>query len=136
MNGILWAYLRDTMPSTPSVEATPLQPPSMASLTMFSGIEVIGVRREAGAGGMLDPLIDRQDRDVAGAAEPAGVEQKSAGCAARWAAVGVNPHAIDEIGPGNIKSFPRYLGLMLQKRFGFGAQQLFDLTKIHGILPE
>ena len=37
MNGILCAYLRLTAPSTPSVEATALQPPSIASLTMFSG---------------------------------------------------------------------------------------------------
>ncbi len=37
MNGILCAYLRATDPSTPSVEATALQPPSMASFTMFSG---------------------------------------------------------------------------------------------------
>jgi len=29
------AYLRATEPSTPKVEATALQPPSMASLTMF-----------------------------------------------------------------------------------------------------
>jgi hypothetical protein len=36
MNGILCAYLRDTAPSTPKVDATALQPPSMASFTMFS----------------------------------------------------------------------------------------------------
>jgi hypothetical protein len=37
INGILAAYFFDTAPSTPSVEATALQPPSIASLTMFSG---------------------------------------------------------------------------------------------------
>jgi hypothetical protein len=37
MKGILWAYLRAIAPSTPSVEATALQPPSIASFTMFSG---------------------------------------------------------------------------------------------------
>jgi len=37
MNGILCAYLRATMPSTPKVVATALQPPSIASFTMFSG---------------------------------------------------------------------------------------------------
>ena len=37
MNGMWWAYLRAHAPSTPSVEATALQPPSIASLTMFSG---------------------------------------------------------------------------------------------------
>ena len=42
MNGIWWAYLRATMPSTPKVEATALQPPSIASLTMFSGSKYSG----------------------------------------------------------------------------------------------
>ena len=37
MNGILWAYRRATMPSTPKVVATALQPPSMASSTRFFG---------------------------------------------------------------------------------------------------
>ncbi len=37
MNGNLCAYLRLTEPSTPTVEATALQPPSIASRTMFSG---------------------------------------------------------------------------------------------------
>ena len=58
-----------------SVEATALQPPSMASLTMFSRIEVDRVLGEARAGGMLDALIDRQDGDIARAAQPAVVEQ-------------------------------------------------------------
>jgi len=37
MNGILWAYERATEPSTPSVLATALQPPSRASSQMFAG---------------------------------------------------------------------------------------------------
>jgi hypothetical protein len=36
MNGILCAYFRLTEASTPSVDATALQPPSSASRTMFS----------------------------------------------------------------------------------------------------
>jgi hypothetical protein len=42
-NGILCAYFRATDPSTPSVEATQLQPPSSASFTMFSGSKYIGL---------------------------------------------------------------------------------------------
>ena len=38
-----WAYLRPTMPSTPIVEATALQPPSMARRTMFSGSKYAGL---------------------------------------------------------------------------------------------
>ena len=37
MNGIRWACVRETAPSTPSVDATALQPPSIASSTMFPG---------------------------------------------------------------------------------------------------
>jgi len=37
MNGIRCAYRRATVPSTPSVDATALHPPSIASRTMFSG---------------------------------------------------------------------------------------------------
>jgi hypothetical protein len=41
-NGMRCAYLRATAPSTPSVEATALQPPSTASFTMFSGSKYAG----------------------------------------------------------------------------------------------
>ena len=44
-----WAYLRDMEPSTPRVEATALQPPSMASLTMFSGSMNAGLGPKADA---------------------------------------------------------------------------------------
>jgi hypothetical protein len=66
MNGILCAYLRATEPSTPSVDATALQPPSIASLTMFSGSKYAGSARTTHRG-VLDALIDRQNRHVAGA---------------------------------------------------------------------
>ena len=49
MNGIRWAYLRATVPSTPSVDATALHPPSIASSTIFAGSKYIRVRRERGA---------------------------------------------------------------------------------------
>ena len=42
MNGMRCAYFLDTEPSTPSVEATALQPPSIASSTMFAGSKYIG----------------------------------------------------------------------------------------------
>ena len=42
MKGILCAYLRATEPSTPKVLATALQPPSIASFTMFSGSKYSG----------------------------------------------------------------------------------------------
>ena len=42
-NGILWAYFRATLPKTPKVETTALHPPSIASLTMFSGSKYSGL---------------------------------------------------------------------------------------------
>ena len=75
-NGILCAYFRATAPSTPSVDATALQPPSMASFTMFSGSKYGGFGRKRRAGGMLDSLIDRKNRDVTRSGEPAVVEQR------------------------------------------------------------
>ena len=43
MNGILCAYLRETAPSTPTVEAIALVPPSIASWTRFSGSKYAGL---------------------------------------------------------------------------------------------
>ncbi len=43
MNGIWWANRREHMPSTPKVVATALQPPSMASSTMFCGSKYLGL---------------------------------------------------------------------------------------------
>src|SRR3989475_8947606 len=42
MKGILCAYLRATEPRTPNVDATALQPPSMASSTIFSPSKYAG----------------------------------------------------------------------------------------------
>ena len=64
------------MPSTPSVEATRVAAALDRQLHDVLGIEVLRVGRERRAGGMLDALVDRQDRDVAGAAEPAVIEQR------------------------------------------------------------
>ena len=76
MNGILCAYRRDIGPSTPNVVATALQPPSMASFTMFSGSKYIGFGRERRRAGVLDALVDREDRHVAGATEAAVAVQR------------------------------------------------------------
>ena len=72
-NGILCANRRAVTPSTPSVEATALHPPSIASSTIFAGSKYAGFGREGGGGRVLDPLVDRQDREVTGTAEAAVV---------------------------------------------------------------
>ena len=76
MNGILCAYFRATAPSTPSVEATALQPPSIASFTMFSGSKYIGFGANEAPAGMLDALIDRQNGHVTGSRQPPVADQR------------------------------------------------------------
>ena len=76
MNGILCAYLRATAPSTPSVRGDGVAAALDRELDDVLGIEVARVRGERRAGRVLDALVDRQDRDVAGAGQPAVVEER------------------------------------------------------------
>ncbi len=55
------AYLRLMMLSTPKVEATALQPASMASLMIFSGSKYMGFAAKEAPPAMLDALVDRED---------------------------------------------------------------------------
>ena len=71
MNGILCAYLRATAAEHAERRGDGVAAALDRELDDVLGIEVRGVRRERRAGRVLDALIDRQDRDVAGAA-PAG----------------------------------------------------------------
>ena len=99
------AYLRATAPSTPKVEATALQPPSIASFTMFSGVEIIRILGEARAGGMFDALVHRQNREITSAAQPAVVEQPLQ--IAQHAVIAVETAKIrsTKSGPGRCKPF-------------------------------
>ena len=85
MNGILCAYLRATEPEHAERRGDGVAAAFDRQLHDVLGVEVGRVRRERRAGRVLDALIDRQDRDVAGAAEPAGVEQRLQAAAARAA---------------------------------------------------
>ena len=62
---------RLTAPSTPKVVATALQPPSIASSTMLAGSKYMRVGRERRRRRVLDALVDRQDRHVAGVGQAA-----------------------------------------------------------------
>src|SRR5437660_1689385 len=82
MKGMRCAYRRATEPSTPNVDATALQPPSMASFTMFSGSKYSGlganeapaecsmpwstgrIDRYTVSAGLLGKLLVRQDGDA------------------------------------------------------------------------
>ena len=105
------------------MEATALQPPSMRELDDVLGIEVGGVRGEAGAGGVFDALIDGQDGQVAGAREAAGAEHALEVAENAVIAVAGDEDAIDEIRAGQMQ---RLLGDGLanvpQQAIGLGTQ--------------
>ena len=117
------AYLRATLPSTPNVEATALQPPSMASLTMFSRIEIFGIRANC-AGRMLDPLVHRQDRHVARARQPAVVIIQARLPITRVVAIAGHEDAVDEIGAGQMELLLRNCAATMFEQFrAFRPQQ-------------
>ena len=68
-------------------------------------IEVDRHLGEAGAGGMLDALIDRQDRDIPGAAQAAGVDNLLEIPKHGRLAVRHRQHPIDEIRAGQMQRF-------------------------------
>ena len=99
------------------------------------GIEVDRVRREARARGVLDALVDGQDRDVAGAAEAA--VPKSV-CRLRKT-VGVRSESIQtrsrKSGPGSVQQvLGNRLAGVAQHRIGVAAQQLLNLPE-HRVSP-
>jgi hypothetical protein len=94
MKGILWAYLRakcgsDGVTSTLDGE-----------LDDIFTVEIVGIFRETGAGGVFDALIDRKNRHIAGATEAAVPEQALEIRQDAHIAVGNSPHTIDELWPG------------------------------------
>ena len=103
MNGILWAYLRATAPSTPKVDGDGVAAALDRELDDVLRVEVLRVRGEAGAGRVLDALVDGQDRDVAGAGQPAGVEHQLEVPQHARAAVGLGDDPVDEIGAGQVQ---------------------------------
>ena len=70
MNGILCAYFRATDAEHAERRGDGVAAALDRQLHDVLGIEVRRVGRERRAGRMLDALVDRQDRDVAGAGQP------------------------------------------------------------------
>ncbi len=122
------AYLRATEPSTPSVEATALQPPSMASFTMFSGSKYIGFGANDAPGRMLDPLIDRKNRHVACSPEPAVIDERLEARQHARGPIGRTVAAIDPVGSGQVQRiFRNGLALMLKERGGVRPKDVDDV---------
>ena len=76
----------------------------MASLTMFSRVEVVGILGEAGAGGMLDALIDGKNREIAGVAQAAVAEHALQIGEHANVAIGDGVNLIDEVGTGEVQA--------------------------------
>ena len=60
-------------------------------------IEVDGIGGEASAGGMFDSLVDREDRQIAGASKPAVAEHCLQIAKDYRRPVAVHPYAVDKI---------------------------------------
>ena len=80
------------------------------------GVEVGRVGRERRAGGVLDALVDRQDRDVAGAAEAAGVEQRLQAPQHARRPIGLGEDAVHEVGAGQVQGVLRDRLALVRKK--------------------
>lgn len=75
----------------------------MGEFDDFLGIEVDGVWREGGAGGVFDALVDGEDGHVAGAGEAAGVEEELHVAEDIDGSVGHGHDAVDEVGAREVE---------------------------------
>jgi len=84
-------------------------------------------RRRRSSRGMLDSLIDREDREIACSGETAGVEEALQTAERHCRAVGLDEDAIDEVGSRQVE---RLLGDLragvAQQGFRFRAEQFDD----------
>ena len=89
------------------------------------GVEIRRVWSEAGAGAVLDPLVDRQDAHIAGSGEATVLEQPPQVANRRRASVAVEQHAFDEVRAGQMqqRSINR-LAAMIQELIGISPKQI------------
>jgi hypothetical protein len=93
------------------------------------GIEIGGIGRKAGAGGMLDALIDGEDRNIPGPGEPAVVEDHVEISQNVWSAIAGGEDPIDEIGAGQVQGFfLESLGDVVEQIVGIGAEEIDELA--------
>ena len=91
------------------------------------GIEVHRVGRERRAGRVLDALVDGQDRDVAGAAQAAVIEQRLQARSTRVGRSDDRWSAVDEVGPRQVEAlFGNGLAAVLEQGDRVCSQDLFD----------
>jgi len=93
-------------------------------------IEIVGILGEASAGGVLDALVDGENRKIARVAEAPGAEKTLQIREHADVAVREGVNAIDEIRAGQMQAFPgNFRGFEAEQRFGFGAEKLFDVAE-------
>ena len=97
-------------------------------------VEVDRGRCEGGARGVLDPLVDRQDGEVARARETALGEESLQAPHDPGAAVLRGDHAVDVVRSGQVQGLARYRPAGVgEERLGLGAEQSNDVG--HGKPP-
>ena len=91
-------------------------------------VEVGRVLGEAGRCRMLDALVDRQDRQVAGAAEPAVVEHLLQVAQHGDRPVALHKDAVDVVGPGEVElAALDCLALVAEQEVGLVPEHLADV---------
>src|SRR5690242_2906615 len=94
------------------------------------GVKIIGILREAGAGGMLDALVDGKNGEIAGAAETAVMEHALEIGEDAAVAVGERPNAIDKIRTGKLQPLLRdFWRFESEVKFRFCAKIGFDFSR-------
>ncbi len=92
-------------------------------------VEVDGVGGKRRAGGVLDALVDRQDREVAGARQAAVVEERLQAAEDPGRPVAILPDPIDEVRPRQVQLlFRDGLGLVFEKALGVRPKHFFNLS--------
>ena len=102
-----WAYLRATRAEHAERGGDGVAAALDGELDDALGIEVVGVLGERRAGGVLDALVDGEDRDVA-PCRPGGRARRALERAQhRRRAVASREHAVDEVGAGQVEAVAR-----------------------------
>src|SRR5260370_24488317 len=80
-----------------------------------AGIEILWVRRKGSARRMLNTLVDRQDRNVSGAGQPAVIQQRLQLPQDRRRPIGLRANSVDKIRPRQMKlALRNRLGLVIE----------------------
>ena len=132
MNGILCAYLRRDRAEHADRRGDGVAAALDRELDDVLGVEVARVRREARARRVLDALVDRQDRHVAGAGQAAVVDEPLQVAQHRAACGRVSTHdAVDEVRARQVQR--RAASIVSQRWFssvvGVVAEQLLEARR-------